>query len=111
MICYFLYVFRSHANSQYFILNWHTDIGNFPLDLGNFSVDLGNLPADLGNLPVDLGSNLSSLVDLLSQSFEGNRHYNAVFIKPDNIFPIHLRDPRYSSARVFRNMELDKHIR
>ena len=90
MICYFLHVFRSHANSQYFILKWHTDIGNFPLDLG---------------------SNLSSLIDLLSQSFEGNRHYNAVFIKPDNIFPIHLRDPRYSSARVFRNMELDKHIR
>ena len=77
-----------------------TDIGNFSLDLGNLPADLGNFPVDLGNFFLDLGSNLSSLVDLLSQSFEWNRHYNAVFIKPDNIFPIRLRDPILAQTAI-----------
>ena len=89
---------------------WEDFLLNLGIDLGNFSFDLGNLPADLGNFPFVLGIHLPSLVDLCSQSFEWNRHYNAVFIKPDSILSIRLRDPRHSASCVFRYMELYEHI-
>jgi len=114
MLCNLQNVLWRHAKIQYLFFCRGLDWGNFSPDWGNiwwnFVPDWWNLPADLGNIISDWGIHPSSLVDLLPQSFEGNRHYNAVFIKPDNIFPIRLRDPWYSTACVFRNMQLDEHI-